>query len=146
MVRPEWIDYNRHMTDFRYGQVFGDAMDALYRRVGVDEAYRATGRMYYSVENHMQASGRSQGGETMYVTTQLLAVDDKRLHVFHRLHRGRDDALIATAEQLHLHVDTAAGKATAVDPAVRASWRQFDRVRRGCRGRPRPGARSASAR
>src|SRR6202142_3053663 len=51
-VRPEWIDYNRHMTDFRYGQVFGDAMDALYRRVGVDESYRATGRMYYSVESH----------------------------------------------------------------------------------------------
>ncbi len=29
-VRPEWIDYNGHMTESRYLQVFGDAMDALY--------------------------------------------------------------------------------------------------------------------
>jgi carnitine 3-dehydrogenase len=30
VVRPEWVDYNRHMSDFRYSQVFGDAMDALF--------------------------------------------------------------------------------------------------------------------
>jgi carnitine 3-dehydrogenase len=119
-VRPEWIDYNRHMTDFRYGQVFGDAMDALYRQVGADENYRAGGRMYYSVESHTRHLGEAKAGETVYVTTQLLGVDDKRLHVFLRLHRGRDDVLIATAEQLHLHVDTARAKATAVDSGVRA--------------------------
>jgi carnitine 3-dehydrogenase len=119
-VRSEWIDYNRHMTDFRYGQVFGDAMDALYRRVGVDENYRATGRMYYSVESHTRHVGEAKVGEIIYVTTQLLALDDKRLHVFHRLHRGRDDALISTSEQLHLHVDTVQGKASGVDPGVRA--------------------------
>ncbi len=119
-MRPEWIDYNGHMTDSRYGQVFGDAIDALYRRVGVDEAYRATGRMYYTVESHARHLGEAKVGEALYVTTQVLAVDDKRLQVFHRLHRGRDDALIATAEQLYLHVDTGAGKATAVDPGVRA--------------------------
>ena len=119
-VRPEWIDYNRHMTDFRYGQVFGDAMDALYRQVGADETYRAGGRMYYSVESHTRHLGEAKAGETVYVTTQLLGVDDKRLHVFLRLHRRRDDVLIATAEQLHLHVDTARAKATAVDSGVRA--------------------------
>ena len=36
-VRPEWVDYNGHMTDSRYLQVFGDATDALWRSVGVDE-------------------------------------------------------------------------------------------------------------
>lgn len=135
IVRPEWIDYNRHMTDFRYGQVFGDAMDALYRRVGADEAYRATGRMYYSVESHVRHLGEAKVGEAIYVTTQLLAVDDKRLHVFHRLHRGRDDALIATAEQLHLHVDTVRAKAMAVDSDVRA---KLDAIRQGQSGLPRP--------
>ena len=42
-VRPEWVDYNGHMTDSRYLQVFGDATDALFRRVGVDDAYRRAG-------------------------------------------------------------------------------------------------------
>jgi carnitine 3-dehydrogenase len=120
VVRAEWIDYNRHMTDFRYGQLFGDAMDALYRHVGVDGAYRSGGHMYYSVESHTMHKGEARDGDSLYVTTQLLGVDDKRLHVLHRLHRGRDDALIATGEQMHLHVDTAAAKASPVDPAIRA--------------------------
>ena len=135
IVRPEWIDYNHHMTDFRYGQVFGDAMDALYRQVGADEAYRATGRTYYSAETHVRHLSEAKVGEAIYVTTQLLAVDDKRLHVFHRLHRGRDDALIATAEQLHLHVDTVRAKATAVESNIRA---KLDAIRAGQSGLPRP--------
>src|ERR1700704_700282 len=120
VVRPEWVDYNRHMSDFRYSQVFGDAMDALFRRAGADESYRETGRMYYSVENHVRHLGEAKAGEPLSVTTQLLGFDDKRLHVFHRLHRGRDDKQIATAEQMYLHVDTAAAKAAPVDPKIRA--------------------------
>ena len=119
-MRPEWVDYNRHMSDFRYGQVFGDATDALFRRVGVDEAYRDSGRMYYSVENHVKHVGEAKAGEPLYVTTQVLAVDDKRLHVFHRMHRGRDDRPIASAEQMYLHVDTKAAKASPSDAGVRA--------------------------
>ena len=120
VVRAEWIDYNKHMSDFRYGQVFGDAMDALYRQVGADETYRATGRMYYSVESHVKHLGEAKAGDALYVTVQILGVDDKRLHVFHRLHRLRDDAIIATGEQMHLHVDTAQAKASPVDAGIRA--------------------------
>jgi carnitine 3-dehydrogenase len=119
-VRPEWVDYNRHMSDFRYGQLFGDAMDALFRRAGVDETYRDTGRMYYTVENHVRHLGEAKVGEALYVTAQILGVDDKRLHVFQRLHRGRDDRQIATAEQMYLHVDTKAAKAAPADPTIRA--------------------------
>jgi carnitine 3-dehydrogenase len=120
VVRPEWVDYNQHMSDFRYGQVFGDALDTLFRRVGIDEAYRSSGRMYYTVENHIKHLGEAKAGESLYVTTQLLAVDDKRLHLFQRLHRGRDDQLIATAEQMYLHVNSTAAKAAPADPKVRA--------------------------
>jgi carnitine 3-dehydrogenase len=135
MVRPEWVDYNRHMSDFRYSQVFGDAMDALFRRSGVDESYRDTGRMYYSVENHVRHLGEAKAGEPLYVTTQLLGVDDKRLHVFHRMHRGRDDKLIATAEQMYLHVDTAAAKAAPADAKIRA---KLESIRGGHAGLPPP--------
>src|SRR5260221_5284044 len=120
VVRPEWVDYNRHMSDFRYGQLFGDATDALFRQIGVDEAYRDTGRMYYSVESHVKHLGEAKAGEPLFVTTQLIGVDDKRLHVFHRMHRGRDGVEIATAEQMYLHVDTAACKAAPADAAIRA--------------------------
>ena len=51
--------------------------------------------------------------------TRVISVDDKRLHVFHTLHRRRDDQIVATGEQMHLHVATAQAKAASVDPAVR---------------------------
>ena len=43
LVRPEWVDYNGHMSDFLYGHVFGEAMDALYRGIGIDESFRKAG-------------------------------------------------------------------------------------------------------
>jgi carnitine 3-dehydrogenase len=119
-VRPEWVDYNRHMTDFRYGQLFGEAVDTLFRQVGVDASYRAGGRAYYTVESHIKHLGEVKVGEPLYITGQILSLDEKRLHVLQRMFRGRDDVQIATAEQLYLHVDTAAAKAAPADPAVRA--------------------------
>jgi carnitine 3-dehydrogenase len=117
-VRPEWIDYNGHMTDSRYMQVFGDAMDVLYRRMGVDDAYREAGNMFYTVESHISYLTEARVNEPIYVTTQILGLDSKRLQVFHRLLRERDDELVATCEQMHLHVDTQAHKAAPIRPAV----------------------------
>ncbi len=126
-VRPEWIDYNGHMSESRYLQVFGDAMDALYRRVGVDEDYRAAARMFYTVESHLVHAAEARVNEPLEVTTQVLAFDDKRLHVFHRLYRASDATLLATAEQMHLHVDTANHKAVPIHGAVRARLEQLAR-------------------
>ena len=135
VVRTEWVDYNRHLSDFRYGQVFGDALDVLFRSVGIDEDYRAAGRAYYTVENHIKHLGEAKAGEPLYVTAQVLAVDDKRLHLFQRLHRGRDDKLIATAEQMYLHVDTKAAKAAPADPKIRD---KLESIRSDHAGLPRP--------
>jgi carnitine 3-dehydrogenase len=63
--------------------------------------------------------------EAFYVTGQVLSVDDKRLQVFYRLHRASDDKLLATGEQLYLHVDTSIKHACAIDAAVR---RQLERL------------------
>jgi carnitine 3-dehydrogenase len=119
-VRPEWIDYNGHMTDSRYLQVFGDATDALLRYAGVDDAYRKSGRALYTVETHVTHKAEARAQEPLYVTTRVLEVDDKRVWLFHGLHRQRGDALIATVRQLYLHVSTPPGKASPMDPAVRS--------------------------
>jgi len=119
-VRPEWIDYNGHMTDSRYLQVFGDATDALFRYAGLDDAYRRSGRAMYTVETHVSHQAEARALEPLYATTRVLEVDDKRVRLFHRLHRRRDEALVATAEQLYLHVNTPPGKAAPMDAALRA--------------------------
>ncbi len=118
VVRADWVDYNGHMSDFRYPQVFGDAMDLLYRSVGIDDAYRNAGHMYYTVESHLTYAAEVKAGEPIYVLSRVVSVDDKRLHVIHTLHRRGDNALVATGEQMHVHVSTAEAKASAAEPAV----------------------------
>jgi carnitine 3-dehydrogenase len=125
-VRPEWVDYNGHMTDFRYLQVFGEAMDALYRRVGINEAYRLSARMFYTVDTRITYLAEAKVNEPLYATTRVLSVDNKRLKVFHQLHRGSDGKLIATAEQTHVHVNTEAGKASTMDEDV---YRRLESLR-----------------
>lgn len=118
-VLPEWTDYNGHMTEHRYLQVFGDAADALFAAVGVDAAYLDGGHSYYTVESHLRHLGEAPAGVLLHVETQLLDHDAKRIHAFHRLVRSDTDALLATAEQLYLHVDTKAGRACDAPDAVR---------------------------
>jgi carnitine 3-dehydrogenase len=111
-VLPEWVDYNGHAHESRYLQIFGDAADALFRYVGIDSEYLAAGGSYYTVETHLSLLRETVADERLHVTTQLLGHDSKRLHAFHSLYRSADGALLATAEQMYLHVDTTAGRAS----------------------------------
>ncbi|HEY1725072.1 MAG TPA: 3-hydroxyacyl-CoA dehydrogenase NAD-binding domain-containing protein [Steroidobacteraceae bacterium] len=124
-VRPEWVDYNGHMTDSRYLQVFGDATDALLRSVGIDDAYRASGRALYTVETHVRHLAEAAAMEPLYVTTQILGLDDKRVHLLHRLYRRRDQRCLATGEQMYLHVNKTAAKAAPMDAQVHARLEQL---------------------
>ncbi|MBV8403563.1 MAG: thioesterase family protein [Gammaproteobacteria bacterium] len=119
-VRPEWIDYNGHMTDSRYLQVFGDASDALLRYAGIDDAYRRSGRALYTAETHIAHRAEARSQERLYVLSRILEVDEKRVRVHHALQRERDAVLVATAELLYLHVNTQHGKVAPMDAEVRA--------------------------
>jgi carnitine 3-dehydrogenase len=110
-VSPAWIDYNGHMTEYRYLQVFGDTSDALLRLIGVDVAYVAGGHSYHTVETYIRHLGEARLGQALCSTCQILSADEKRLHVFHRLHDAATGHLLATGEHMLLHVDTNAGKA-----------------------------------
>ncbi|HEV2267852.1 MAG TPA: 3-hydroxyacyl-CoA dehydrogenase NAD-binding domain-containing protein [Steroidobacteraceae bacterium] len=124
-VRPEWIDYNGHMTDSRYLQVFGDATDALFRWAGVDDAYRKDGRAMYTLESHVKHVAEAKALEPIYVTTQLLELDAKRVRLQHSLHRRRDEAVIATGTQLYVHVDTRVSRAAPFEPSVHERLEQL---------------------
>ena len=116
-VPSEWVDYNGHVHESRYLQLFADATDALLSAVGVDAGYLAGGGSYFTVETHLSHLRQLEAGDRVHVTTQVLDADEKRLHVFHLLLREGEDAPIATAEQMLLHVDTESGReAPARDP------------------------------
>ena len=120
-VEARWVDYNGHMSESSFLEAFGWASDALFRYVGIDEAYRATGQSFFTVETHMNNFREAHVGEPVRVRTQILGVDDKRLHFFHAMAHGRTGDLLATAEQMLLHVDTNASRASPIAPAVRTA-------------------------
>jgi carnitine 3-dehydrogenase len=115
VVAPEWIDYNGHAHESRYLQVFGDTTDALLRHIGLE---LGAGGSYYTVETHLSHLGQARAEERLHTTTQLLGHDEKRLHVFHSLYRTGDGALLATAEQMLLHIDTAAERVAPAPPEL----------------------------
>ncbi|MCS0503166.1 carnitine 3-dehydrogenase [Ancylobacter mangrovi] len=123
-VSPAWIDYNGHMTEHRYLQVFGDTTDALLRLIGADLAYVEAGHSYYTVETHIRHLDEAHLGETLRTTCQILAMDEKRIHLFHRLFAGSGaEREVASAEQMLLHVDVAAGRTGPAPEAVLARLR-----------------------
>jgi len=117
-VPAEWVDYNNHMTESRYVHLSGEASDAVFHLIGIDKAYRGTGRSYYTVESHVAFKREVPALARLSITTQILGADDKRLHMFHRLDDAASGTEIATVEQLSLHVDREAGKAVPVEGAV----------------------------
>lgn len=117
-VDPAWIDYNDHMTEASYLTAFGWASDALFRLVGIDEAYRAEGHSFYTVETHINYYREAILGELLHFTTQVLDLDEKRLHFFHTMHHGNTGKLLATTEQMLVHVDMNAATATPIKPDV----------------------------
>jgi carnitine 3-dehydrogenase len=130
-VLPEWIDYNGHMTEHRYLQVFGETTDALLLHIGADADYLAAGLMYYTVETHIRHLKEVREGAALHVKTQILGADAKRLHVFHSLYNSGDGALLATAEQMLLHVDSKAGKAAPARADVAAKVAQLAAAQAG---------------
>jgi len=118
-VPNDWVDYNAHMNDSRFFQVTSEAGDRLMRFIGVDEAYLQHSS-YYTVESHMNFGAQAKLGDRMYATVQLIHHDAKRLHHFTVIHRADDDAVVATAEHLMLHVDTASGKSSLAAPTLLA--------------------------
>ena len=118
-VPAEWVDYNGHVHESRYLELFADATDSLLSAVGVDAGYLASGGSYFTVETHLSHLRQLEAGDRVHVTTQVLDADEKRLHVFHVLLGEDEDAPIATAEQMLLHVDTESGRAAPAREPVR---------------------------
>jgi carnitine 3-dehydrogenase len=130
LVEPSWIDYNGHMTEYRYLEVMADTTDAFLRTIGIVGPYIDAGRSYYTVESHIRHLGEAHGGDRLYVATRLLGHDEKRLHLWHELRRDADDELIASGEHMLLHVDRSVGKTAPAAAEILAALEQIAAAQR----------------
>lgn len=118
-VPAEWVDYNGHMSEWCYLLLVGDAADAFFRYLGIDEAYRAAGHSLYTAETHLHHLRETALGDRLAVPLQLLDAGPKSLHIFHSVRDAVTGEEVATAEQLLVHVDMASGRVVPMPDDLR---------------------------
>jgi acyl-CoA thioester hydrolase len=119
-VPADWIDYNGHMMDGYYSIAFTEATDALLDHLGLGAAYRErTGSSIYTVESHLCFFRSVRAGVRLRYASQLLGVDAKRLHAFHRMTDADTGDELAANELMLLHVDVATERVTPMPPQRR---------------------------
>ncbi|MEU8704917.1 thioesterase family protein [Streptomyces sp. NPDC048565] len=127
-VRPEWIDYNGHLSEAFYVLVFGYATDALMIETGMGPEYRAdTGCSLYTVESHVRYLRDVPVGAPLAIRTRLLGTGARKTRFAHEMYvldRAEADPEpgaepVATSELLGVHVDQGSGRAVPFPEAVR---------------------------
>ena len=116
-VPAAWVDYNGHMSEWCYLLAMGDNSDTFFRFIGIDEDYRASGFSLYTVETHIRNLDEAELGDDLHSTLRVLGVDAKRVHIAHEV--WSDERLLATGEQMLLHVDMVAGRTAPLPDVLR---------------------------
>lgn len=135
-VLPEWLDHNGHMNVTYFVLIFDHASDIFYPLIGLGKPYRErTGKSTFAVETHITYQRELSVNEDVYVTTQLIAFDEKRVHYFHRMWHAETNVQTATLEQLALHVDLSTRK---VEPMPQECQRLLREMWETHKDMPRP--------
>ncbi len=103
-IPQSWTDYNGHMNEAHYGEAGSNATDRFMELIGADADYIASGKSYFTAENHICYMDELKAGERLVVTTQVLKGEGKKMHLFHFMRNG-EGKLAATMETFLLHVD-----------------------------------------
>ena len=136
--RPDWIDYNGHMNVAYYVLAFDNATDTFFEAMDFGAVWRKrTNCSFFAVEGHVRYLGELKLGETIAISTQLVAADAKRIHYFHTMRNADTGAVAATIEFLSLHVDMESRRAVPFGPEDR---RRIDAFARAHAGLPVPEA------
>jgi carnitine 3-dehydrogenase len=105
VIPADWTDYNGHMNEGRFGQLFSDAADAVMTHVGADAAYIAAGNSYFTAETTIKFLSEAQAGEHIIVETRVTQGAGKKLRCYHEMKRESDGEILATSDQFMLHVN-----------------------------------------
>jgi acyl-CoA thioester hydrolase len=123
-VLPEWIDANGHMNLAYYIVLFDYATDALFAALDIGYGYKdATNHGTFAAETHNLYERELLVGDSVAITTQILAADAKRLHLAHEM-LAADGSRAATQELLYLHVDLGARRVVPFLPEALARVRE----------------------
>ncbi len=95
MIPIDWTDYNGHMNESRYGQVYSDAADEIMKLVGADADYIAGGLSYFTVDIRIRFLVEALAGDAIYVESRVLEGKGKKLRIYSEMFR--EDGTLAVA-------------------------------------------------
>ncbi len=124
----DWTDYNGHMNEGRYGQIFSDAADAFMIKIGADSSYIDAGNSFFTVETTVKYIKETLAGEKVTVESKVLVSEGKKVKLFHRMQNEVGDVL-ATCEQFMLHVNLTTRKSCLPLPEVQQRMEALTIVR-----------------
>ncbi|WP_270180771.1 thioesterase family protein [Alkalihalobacillus sp. CinArs1] len=117
-VLKEWVDYNGHMNDAEYAKVFSIAVDEFMNHIGLNEEGREQyNYTIFTLETHLCYLKEAHEGEKLIVRSQILDLDQKRIHIFFKMENDQGD-VVATSEQMLMGMDTTEGRPGAFPEAV----------------------------
>lgn len=116
-VRPEWIDYNGHLSEAYYVLIFGHATDSVMAQLGMTPEYvEATRTSLYTLEAHVRYLDQVPPDSEVEVKSAVIGVGAKTVWLWHEMFvQGR---LRASEEILTIHVDSDAATATPLPEAI----------------------------
>ena len=119
-VLLEWIDANDHMNLAYYTVLFDYATDALFDAIGIGRQYKdSTGNGTFVVETHNLYERELLLGDRVRVSTQILGMDGKRLHLAHEMFAVAGGQRAATQELMYVHVNLGARRVVPFPDGVR---------------------------
>ncbi len=120
-VLPEWTDYNGHMNTAYYMLAFDNCVDILLNRlqIGPDQLQQSQCSAFV-LETHINYIREVFENEPLQLTAFLLDHNHKRFHYYLEMHHAKEGHLIATTEQLAIHVDMKQRKSCAMPQITQA--------------------------
>ncbi len=118
-VVPEWIDYNGHMNVAYYIVLFDRCIDEFFTHLGVGPEYvKRENASTFTMEGHITYQRELAVDAPVKMTLRIIDYDQKRLHLYLEMFHAQDGFLSATWEQLTLHVDMKAKRASVFPDEV----------------------------
>lgn len=121
-VPTAWLDYNNHMNVAYYSLAFDEGGEAFVKSFGMGLDYTERTRNSWMVlEAHLTYQNEARLGDVLRIETRVLDFNEKLAHLYQEMFRG--DQLLATQEQMTLHVSLETRRGAPFPPDIFAQLR-----------------------
>lgn len=111
VVPPEFQDANGHMNIRHYFDLASKAIEERFEAFGVDDAYRAAGHGFFTVENGARYHSECHVGDSLSVHLEGERLSEKAVRTVAYIVNESTDQLACTFTSVAVHVDMHARRA-----------------------------------